>query len=190
VFSSEGGGAITAPWNITTGPKSLSAKSSATYVIQAPNFFAQPSLSGGFQIVALTTSPAAMSVSGPYTPTNWHVNLNPEAVNRPVLIGIPKTFEAQVLNSTNNAVDRAGIPVYLGQVSYAQQGLIFTEAVINKGQIGQTPIEARTNSQGVAIFVITGTQASINPVYFEANLINSQASYPYGYSDIVPIRFK
>ena len=190
VFSSEGGGAITAPWNITTGPKSLSANSSATYVIQAPNFFAQPSLSGGFQIVALTTSPAAMSVSGPYTPTNWHVNLNPEAVNKPVLIGIPTTFEAQVLNSTNNAVDRAGIPVYLGQVSYAQQGLIFTEAVINKGQIGQTPIEARTNSQGVATFVITGTQASIDPVYFEANLINSQASYPYGYSDIVPIRFE
>jgi hypothetical protein len=38
----------------------------------------------------------------------------------------------------------------------------------------------------VATFVITGTQASINPVYFEANLINRRASYPYGYSDIVP----
>ena len=190
IFSSEGGGAITAPWNITTGPKSLAANSSSTYVIQAPNFFAQPSLSSGFQIVALTTSPAAMSVSDTYTPTNWHVNLNPEAINKPVAIGLPTTFQAQVLNSTNNAVDRAGIPVYLGQVSYTQHGLIFSTAVINKGQIGQTPIEARTNKLGVATFVITGTQASTNPVYFEANLINSQASYPYGYSDIVPIRFE
>lgn len=189
VFSSEGGGTITAPWNVTTGPKTLGANSSATYVIQAPNFFAQPSLSGGFQIVALTTSPAAMSVSGPYIPTNWHINLNPQAVNKPVTVGVPTTFHAQVLNSTNNAVDEAGIPVYLGQVSYTQQGLIFTEAVINKGQIGQTPIKALTNKSGVATFVITGTQASINPVYFEANLINRRASYPYGYSDIVPIQF-
>jgi uncharacterized membrane protein len=144
VFSSESGGAITAPWNITTGPKSLAADSSSTYVIQAPNFFAQPSLSGGFQIVALTTSPAAMSVSGPYTPTNWHINLNPQAVNKPVPVGVPTTFQAQVLNSTNNAVDQAGIPVYLGQVSYTQQGLIFTEAVINKGTNRSRPLSRQS----------------------------------------------
>jgi len=28
-----------------------------------------------------------------------------------------------------------------------------------------------------------------NSVYFEANLVNDQHYYPYGYSDILPIRF-
>lgn len=189
VFSSESGGAITAPWNITTGPLALGARESTTYVLEAPNFFAQPSLSGGFQIVALTESPPAMSVSTPYVPTAWHVNLNPEAVNKPVVVGEPTTFTAQVLNSTNGPIDRAGIPVFLGQISYTQHGLVFSQAVINQSQIGQTPVEALTNRNGVASFVVTSTRASINPVYFEANLVNSQASYPYGYSDIVPIRF-
>lgn len=189
VFSSESGASITAPWNITTGPVVLGARDSTTYVLQAPNFFAQPSLSGGFQMVALTESPPAMSVSAPYIPTTLHVNLNPEAVNKPVPVGQPVTFTAQILNSTNNPVDQAGVPVYLGQISYTQQGLVFGEAVINQGQIGQTPVEALTNSQGVASFVVTSTQASTNPVYFEANLVNSKASYPYGYSDIVPILF-
>lgn len=189
VFSSEGGGAITAPWNILTGPTRLGAGESRSYVIEAPNFPAQPSLSGGFQIVALTDSPPAMSVSTPYIPTTRHVNLEPEAVNKPVSVGVPITLTAQVLTSTNSAVDQAGIQVFLGQISYTQRGLLFTEAVINNGQIGQTPVKAFTNSHGVATFVVTGTQSSVTPVYFEANLVNSNASYPYGYSNIVPIRF-
>lgn len=188
-FTSESGGAITAPWNITLGPSILRAGERSTYVLEAPNFFAQPSLSGGFQIVALTVSPPALSVSAPYIPTTWHVNLNPEAVNKPVHVGEPVTFTAQVLDSTNSPIDQAGISVYLGQISYTQQGLVFGEAVINRGQIGQTPVEAKTNSKGEASFVVTGTQSSVNPIYFEANLVNNQAFYPYGYSDIVPIRF-
>ena len=189
VFSSESGGAITAPWNIVTGPSKLGAGVSTSYVIEAPNFPAQPSLSGGFQIVALTDSPPAMSVSAPYTPTTRHVDLEPEAVNKPIAVGVPTRLTAQVLTSTNNPVDQAGIRVFLGQISYTQRGLLFTEAVINNGQIGQTPVEALTNSHGVATFVVTGTQASVTPVYFEANLVNNTASYPYGYSNIVPIRF-
>jgi hypothetical protein len=79
-------------------------------------------------------------------------------------------------------------PIYLGQVTYAQQGLLFSQAVVNRGQVGQTPVIAYTNG-GIATFVIRGTKASINPVYFEANLVNGRLSYPYGYSQIVPIRF-
>jgi hypothetical protein len=190
IFTSESGGAITAPWNVTNGPLELGPNQSATYVVEAPNFFAQPSLSGGFQLAALTRSPAAMSVSSPYTPTTWHVNLNPEAVNHPVSVGETTTFVAQVLNATNSPVKKAGIPVYLGQISYTQHGLVFSSAVINQGNVGQTPVEALTNADGEATFNVTGTQASSDPVYFEANLINSQASYPYGYSDIVPIQYQ
>ena len=34
-----------------------------------------------------------------------------------------------------------------------------------------------------------GTRTSVDPVSFEANLVSGNQFYPYGYSDIVPIRF-
>lgn len=190
VFSCESGGAITAPWDKISGPNTLPPRSTRMYTIQAPNFFAQPALTGGFQIVALTQSPAAMSVSVPFTPTYWHVNLNPEAFNQSVPINKAVTLAARVLGPTDSPVQIAGIPIFLGQVSYTQQGLVFTTAIINSGAEGETPVEALTNSHGVALFKVTGTVSSENPVYFEANLVNGQSEYPYGYSDIVPIRFK
>ncbi|MHB8429047.1 MAG: hypothetical protein ACYDDZ_00765, partial [Acidimicrobiales bacterium] len=63
------------------------------------------------------------------------------------------------------------------------------QAIINQGQVGQTPVVAYTDDRGVATFVIRGTQQTSDPVYFEANLVNGTLFYPYGYSDIVPIRF-
>lgn len=189
VFTSEGGGAITAPWLIIKGPRKLLAGATERYSLQAPNFFAQPTLSGGFQMVALTTSPAAMSVSAPYTPTYWHVALNPEAFNRAIPVEQYVTFSAEVLSPTDNPVDIAGIPVFLGQISYTQQGLSYTEAIINAGAQGESPVKALTDSHGVAYFSLRGTVASVDPVYFEANLVNGQSNYPYGYSNIVPILF-
>ena len=41
----------------------------------------------------------------------------------------------------------------------------------------------------MATFVVRGTQASADPVYFEANLVSAGQFYPFGYSEIVPIRF-
>jgi hypothetical protein len=189
VFTSEDGGSLTAPWNVLKGPGSLAPHGIATYRLQAPNFFAQPSLTSGFQMAALTSTPEAMSVSRPFTPTYWHVNLNPEAVNRPVGVNVPVTLSAELLSPTDGPVDDSGIPVYLGQVSYTQQGLVFTQAVINGSAEGATPVEALTNSHGVAKFVVTSPVGSVNPVYFEANLVNGSQEYPYGYSNIVPIRF-
>ena len=189
VFSAQTGGALTVPWNVVSGPATLVAHETAYYDLQAPNFFAQPSLTGGFQIVALTTSPDAMSVSAPFTPTVWHLSIDPAAVNSPVATGDVVTIHAEVLGPDDNPIQVAGIPVYLGQVSYTQQGLIFSEAVINNSAEGATPVEAQTNSQGIATFAVSSSVASINPVYFEANLVNGSSQYPYGYSNIVPIRF-
>lgn len=190
VFASESGGAITAPWVILSGPNHLGAHAHATYTLQAPNFFAQPSLTGGFQMVALTTTPAALSVSRPFLPTTLHATLIPEAVERPVGIGHLVTLRAQVLNASNQPVNVADIPVFLGQVSYTQPGLVYTQAVINNSSPGATPVEASTNAQGVATFSVTNFTSSVNPVYFEANLVNQLSNYPYGYSNIVTIRFK
>jgi len=95
----------------------------------------------------------------------------------------------ELLDHLNRPVTESDVPVYLGQVIYGQQGLVFGQAIINQGQVGQTPVVAYTNSLGVATFTIRGTQQSTDPVYFEANLVNEQLYYPYGYSEIVPIRF-
>jgi len=190
VFASQSGGAITAPWNVVSGSRRIPAHKKVVLTLQAPNFFAQPSLSGGFQMVALTTSPQAMSVSTPYVPTRFHINLTPEAIDKPVGIGQTVTVKAEVLSPTDDHINVAGIPVYLGQISYAQSGIIYTQAVINNSQPGATPVEAATDSHGVATFTISDLTASLNPVYFEANLVNGASSYPYGYSNILTIRFK
>ena len=190
VFSAETGGALTVPWDVISGPARLSAHESANYDLQAPNFFAQPSLTGGFQMVVLTTTPDAMSVSAPFTPTVWHLNVDPEAVNLPVGVGTTITLHAEVLGPTDTPIRVAGIPVYLGQVSYTQQGLVYSEAIINGAAEGATPVEGETDAHGVATFVVRDPVASVNPVYFEANLVNGASQYPYGYSNIVPIRFR
>jgi hypothetical protein len=189
-YAVQAGGALTIPWNIRIGQKSIMPGSTNTVVLTSPNFPAQPRLTGGFQIAALTTTPSALSISDPYRPTNWHIAISPQAVNSPVQIGVPVEFTCQLLDEMNRPVRVAGVQMFLGQVTYAQSGIVFSQAVINQGGIGQTPVAARTNRQGTAKFYVRGTEVTRDPVYFEANLVNSEAHFPYGYSEIVPIRFK
>jgi uncharacterized membrane protein len=186
-FTVAAGGAVTAFWIRAGGPDHLPPYGTARYTLLAPNFFAQPPIASGFQVVAFTQN--AVSHTAAYLPSTWHVSLSPDAVNRDVPVGDPITVRARILNAFDQPVRRAGEPVYLGQIIYSQPGLQFSEAVINHGNIGETPIAAYTDSEGEATFTIRGTAASTNPVYFEANLVNAQQRYPYGYSQILPIRF-
>ncbi len=188
-FSVESGGQLTAFWLRGSGPAVLAPGQTGHYTLLAPNFFAQPPITGGFQVVAFTSSPGTVSRSSGYAPTTWHVSLVPNAINQVVPVGQPFTIEAEVLDKLNRQVALSGQPVYLGQVIYGQQGLVYGQAVINQAQQGQTPVVAYTNNQGIATFVIRGTQATEDPVYFEANLVNGTQYYPYGYSEILPIRF-
>jgi hypothetical protein len=188
-FTVESGGRVTAFWLSAHGPRTLAPHGHANYTLLAPNFFAQPPITGGFQVVAFTSSPATVSRSSSYLPTTLHVSLVPDAVPNIVPLGQPVVFRAEVLDNLNRPVRIEGDPVYLGQVIYGQQGLIFGEAVINQGQVGQTPVVAYTDASGVATFVVRGTRSSSDPVYFEANLVNQSQFYPFGYSEIVPVRF-
>ncbi len=188
-FSVESGGQLTAFWLARGGPSTLPPGGHAHYTLLAPNFFAQPPITGGFQVIAFSQSPDTVSRSQPYLPTTYHLSINPSAVNDLVPVGETVVLQAEILNQFNQQVHLANQPVYLGQVIYGQQGLIFGQAIINQGQIGQTPVVAYTNAQGVATFDVRGTQASNDPVFFEGNLVNAQQFYPYGYSEIVPIRF-
>jgi hypothetical protein len=188
-FTLDEGGSVTTFWHVARGPTTLAAGATAAYRIISPNFPAQPSIGGGFSVLAFASSPASVSASGPYVPTSIHVGLVPDAVNRAVPLSRPVTIRAELLDHLDRPVAKKGIPVYLGQVIYEQSGLELSEAVINSHAPGQTPVTAHTNAQGIATFRIVGTQAGANPVYFEANLVSAKDYYPYGYSDILPIRF-
>jgi hypothetical protein len=141
-------------------------------------------------VVAFGEHPASVSRTGAYQASLWRVVLLPSTLSRPVTRGQDVTVHAEIVNRLDSRMYVANVPIYLGQVIYAQQGLQFGEAVINHGLPGQTPVEARTNARGVATFTIHSPVGGSNPVYFEANLVKPGSAYPYGYSPILSMRFR
>lgn len=180
---------VTSFWQRTAGPAVLGPHASARYTLVAPNYPAMPSIQNGFQILAFTQGPASVSRTASYLASNWRVVLRPDSIPQPVPIGEEITVHAQILNRLDQPVHVGDVPVYLGQVIYAQQGLELGQAYINNGAIGQTPVQALTNKNGVATFTIHSQTAGPDPVYFEANLVNPSQFYPYGYSPILTVRF-
>ncbi len=188
-FSADNGGTLTAFWDRLKGPPVLGAHHTASYTLAAPNFYAQPPLTGGFQIVAFTSRPKTLSHSVAYLPTTWHVAITPDAINHAIPVHTAVTLHAEILNRFDRPVHVGGVPIYLGQIIYAQRGLEYGQARINGGFPGQTPVSTPTNADGQSTFVIRVTSAPSDPIYFEANLVNDTYFYPYGYSQIVPLRF-
>jgi uncharacterized membrane protein len=188
-FTIEEGTTTTAFWRQLAGPPVLRPHQTARYTLVAPSYFAMPSISTGFQVLAFASGPASVSRTSAYVASLWRVVLQPATVNVPVRVGAPVRVRAEIVNRLDRPIRVANMPVYLGQVIYAERGLQFSQAVINDSPEGQTPVEARTNSAGVATFTVTSPVASSNPVYFEANLLQPSQLYPYGYSPILAVRF-
>ena len=188
-FTIEDGTALTAFWRVKDGPAVLRPHQRASYTIVAPSYFAMPSIGTGFQVLAFLQSPASVSRTSAYLASAWRVILRPGAINDPVAVGQQITVQAEIVNRLDQPVRNANVPVYLGQVTYAQRGLQYSQAFINQGLGGQTPVEALTNAAGVATFTIHSPVAGSDPVYFEANLVNPGSFYPYGYSPILAVRF-
>jgi uncharacterized membrane protein len=188
-FTIQEGATLTFFWQRIRGPAVLGPHQRATYTIIAPNYFAMPSIANGFQVLAFTGAPASVSRTGSYLASTWRVVLQPDTIDTPVAIGQEITVHAEIVNRLDQQIRAANVPVYLGQVIYAQQGLQYSEANINAGLPGQTPIEALTDKDGVATFTIHSQIGGSDPVYFEANLVNSTLFYPYGYSPILTVRF-
>ncbi len=189
VFAAKAGGEITAPWLVISGPAELGPGQAAQYLVQAPNYYAQQPGLGGFRMVALTTSPAAMSISSPYAPTVSKVTIDPVFVNTPVPPGRPITFTVRVVDHLGRPVLRAGTPVFLQQISYALagQGPRPVARVIGAGAVGR--VMRLTDSQGVARFVVVGTMSSLQPIYFRAFLLSDALHVPYGPSETVSVVF-
>lgn len=188
-FTADVGGVLTAFWIPISGPSTLSPHEQATYVLTAPNFEAMPQISSGFQIIALTPHTETLSRTAIIQPNTWHLTMQPDAINHPVSNSQPIHLTVQILNKWNQPVHAAGIPVYLGQVSYAQHGPQVGQSVINRGYVGETPVSAVTNSHGMATFTVRDVTPMSDPIYYEANLVNSQDFYPFGFSQMVPVRF-
>jgi hypothetical protein len=188
-FTVDEGLTMTAFWRRVHGPPVLGSHQQARYTIQAPSYFAAPSINNGFQVLAFSDSPATVSRTGSYVPSLWRVVLQPSAINLPVARKQTFKVRAEIVNRLDQPIRAAKVPVYLGQVIYAQGGTQPSQAFINNSYEGQTPVEALTNAQGVAVFTITSTVVNNDPVYFEANLVKNNSAYPYGYSPILAVRF-
>jgi uncharacterized membrane protein len=189
-FTIQESAAMTAFWRRVHGPPVLGAHQEAAYTIQAPSYFAMPSISNGFQVLAFSQAPPSVSRTGAYVASVWRVVLRPSTINQPVTRGQTITVHAEIVNRLDQPVRAANVPVYLGQVIYAQGGTQISQAFINTGNGGQTPVSALTNARGIATFTIKSPLASDDPVYFEANLVKSGSDYPYGYSPILAVRFR
>jgi uncharacterized membrane protein len=189
-FTINDGTSMTAFWRRTSGPAVLGPHQRADYTIAAPSYFAMPSIGTGFQVVAFGQHPGSVSRTGAYVASRWRVVLQPSTVDHLVTRGQDITIHAEIVNRLDGRVHVAGVPIYLGQVIYAQQGLQFSQALINQGLPGQTPVQALTNPRGMASFTIHSPVGEVNPVYFEANLVKPASAYPYGYSPILAVRFR
>jgi len=190
VFAAKSGGEITAPWLVISGPARLGPGQIGQYVVQAPNYQAQQPGGGGFRMVALTTSPAAMSVSAPYLPAVWHLSIQPYQVNTPIPPGVAITFSVSVVDNLGRPVRRAGIPVTMRQSSYysvGQRGHSY--ARVNDAPLGTRATHAPTDARGVARFVVVGVTSSLEPIYFQALLTDRAFNAPYGLSDTVAVVF-
>jgi hypothetical protein len=188
-FTIDEGGNLTTFWRVIRGPRALAAGASTSYTLESPSFFAQPPVAGGFQVIAFSEDPAAVSHTSAYNPSTLHVALDPVAVNHVVPVGQPVTVTAQLLDRLNRPVRRADVPIFLGQIIYAQAGLEYATVRINDSRPGATPVVAKTDAEGMATFVLRAVDANSDPVYFEANLVSETRGYPFGYSTILAIRF-
>jgi hypothetical protein len=188
-FTVSSGGVISAFWHSTGHHVGIRAHGSAEYTLLSPNYLAQPALAGGFAVMAFTEQPATVSSSADFHPTPWHVGLTPDGISAPVALGAPVTLRAQVLDTFNRPVRVPDVSIIMAQSIYAQQGLAFGTASINGTAPGTTPVVGITGPTGATTFVIRDTKVQSDPIYFEANLLNTRGGYPYGYSEIVPIRF-
>ena len=183
------GGEVTTFWHVIRGPLTLPAGRSADYTVVAPNFPAQPSIAGGFVVLAFSQGPAAVSSTGPYEPSTMHVGLTPNAVNKLVSVGRPVVVRAELLDQLDRPVHKANVPIFLGQIVYDQSGLELGEAAIKLG-LRVRPRYLRTpTTKGSRPSPLWVRRQARTLSTFRPNLLQGREFYPYGYSKTLPIRF-
>jgi len=182
-FGTDSIGQMTSYWQVAAGPRSLAPHSVTTVTLDAPNVGSMPGITSRFQLEAVTNTPETVSVSTPYTAEPYQLRLTPSYF-APVRLGEAIHIGVELLSDYGARVDRAGVPVFLGQVIYGQTQLIPSEASIDGHPEGQSPVETRTNRHGIATFTVRVVQQQGAPLYFQAWAIGV-AGFPFGYSPVV-----
>ncbi len=156
----------------------------------APDVPSMPGISQPFQVYAYTTAPTeSVSASDVELPTTETLYLSPPTVETPMPVGDATRFTVQLDDRLGRAIHRAGVPVEMGQVVYAEHGLLGGDASINGSLEGASPVAALTDGSGKAVFVVRGVQPAADPTYFQAWIAPLRHQPPLGYSQVVSIRF-
>jgi hypothetical protein len=141
--------------------------------------------------VALSTKPNAGGASGGGLPAATRVIFVSQFADKPIPVGVTRTFKVQLLDHLNKPVQRAGIPVWLSQIIYSATGVHRGWTIINGHRV-RAPGVALTNARGIATFAITGTRPSALPTAVEAHLLHMPVLHEtarYGASGYLLIRF-
>jgi uncharacterized membrane protein len=189
-FATNSFGQVTTFWHVTHGPATLEPSSSAQYVLDAPNLGSMPGITTPFLLQAVADHPETISSAPLYTPQPFSAYLIPDYVNRIVKLGDSVEFAVQLRSPYGAPVHKQGIHIALGQLIYGQTDLIPAEARINRGNIGQSPVYARTDREGIARFTVrSSSSADGNAIYFQS-WIAPPSGYPFGYSEIVDVLWR
>lgn len=189
-FATDGSGYMTTFWNIESGPRRLLAHHTSTYVLVAPNVGSMPGVTQPFVLQAVTSSPNTISSSPLQTPEEFSATVTPSYVDHFIPLGHAVSLRVQLRSPYGAPIRRAGVRIALGQVIYAQDGLIAGEAQINGAPEGRSPVVAMTNATGEASFRVADRSVQGgNPLYFQA-YVNPRDSFPYGYSEVVSIQWQ
>ncbi len=176
-------------WNQTTGPALLAPHMTAHYSLVAPNVGSMPGITTPFLLEAMTHRPDTISTARLFTPQHYSVLLAPSYLNQVITPGGTATISAQLISPFGYSVHKPGVRVALAQLIYGQDALIPSEAEVNRGQEGETPVYAVTDAGGVARFRLRDASPQGEPVYFQA-WVYPKGGYPYGYSEIVSVNWR
>lgn len=185
-FATNSVGQASTFWNILSGPHALAPHATGNYVLYAPNVGSMPSITSALTLEAFTATPETFSSTSAVTPSPYAATLIPGYENGIVAAGKGVTLTVQLRSPLGANVHKAGVRVALGQLIYAQSGLIFGQARINHTPEGQSPVYERTNQLGQAVFDITDSDPQRYPIEFQAWL-QAINGYPFGYSELVSV---
>ena len=189
-FTIEDSRGLTTFWKVAHGPAVLAPGQAASYKIYALNSGAEPSIGGGFTVVAFTNDPGTVSVSNRYLPELMHLTFSPQAFTSAVPVGKTVTIRVQLVGHLNKTADRSHVAVYLTQAIYTGLGKSRPSAIINGSRPGDRNVTAYTNSRGIATFHVTGTKPNVlGPTAFNAHLVNRAAGYQYGVTGALTVWF-
>jgi hypothetical protein len=185
-FATNSSGQASTFWNIERGPGSLAPHTTGHYVLLAPNVGSMPSITSALTLEAFTAAPATFSSTRAVTPSPYSASLMPSYEDHVIRASKSVTLTVQLRSPLGADVHKAGARVALGQLIYAQAGLMFAQATINRSPEGETPVYAKTNARGQAIFHVRDHSPQQNPIDFQAWLQPS-GGYPFGYSELVSV---